>query len=212
MAPRASRFVAAALCASAGSLVFVQPSVGGPSVPEARALSADALRLDAAAGVEEAGSSAGFTSLCAGMALGLAVSLSSMGAVHAEDKPAAAAPPPPPVNLKVMPDHRTSTAAEMKAWQKAWGKAQFKDKTEMQLNQAYALPTTGAGRYKQFGIDSGSPIRQIPEADNGAYPMRPSQKKPAPDAALLARVKPFLNEGKYGNYYSPSSPYLYVPN
>ena len=44
----------------------------------------------------------------------------------------------------------------MKAWQKAWGKAQFKDKTEMQLNQAYALPTTGAGRYKQFGIDSGS--------------------------------------------------------
>ena len=49
--------------------------------------------------------------------------------------------------------------------------------TKMQLNQAYALPTTGAGRYKQFGIDSGSPIRQIPEADSGTYPMRPSQKK-----------------------------------
>ena len=36
------------------------------------------------------------------------------------------------VNLKVTPDHRTATAAEMKAWQKAWGKAQFKDKTEVQ--------------------------------------------------------------------------------
>jgi len=162
---------------------------------------------------EAAQGTSAFGSVCAGLALGLAVSMSSMGAVHAEDKKAAAAPPPPPpVNLKVMPDHRTSTAAEMKAWQKAWGKAQFKEKTEMQLNQAYALPTTGAGRYKQFGIDSGSPIRQIPEADSGTYPMRPSQKKPAPDAALLARVKPFLNEGKYGNFYSPSSPYLYAPN
>jgi len=49
--------------------------------------------------------------------------------------------------------------------------------TKMQLNQAYAIPTTGAGRYKQFGIDSGSPILQIPEADAGTYPMRPSQKK-----------------------------------
>eukprot|EP00341_Mesodinium_pulex_P012116 CAMPEP_0116959258 /NCGR_PEP_ID=MMETSP0467-20121206/45167_1 /TAXON_ID=283647 /ORGANISM="Mesodinium pulex, Strain SPMC105" /LENGTH=48 /DNA_ID= /DNA_START= /DNA_END= /DNA_ORIENTATION= len=36
MAPRASRFVAAALCASAGGLLFVQPSVGGPSLPQAR--------------------------------------------------------------------------------------------------------------------------------------------------------------------------------
>jgi hypothetical protein len=211
MAPRASPLMAAALCASAGGLLFVQPSVGGPSVPEARSLSADALRMDAPA-AEEAGSSAGFTSLCAGMALGLAVSLSSVGAANAEEAKAAAAPPPPPVNLNVVPDHRTATAAELKAWQKAWGKQQFKEKTEMQLNQAYAIPTTGAGRYKQFGIDSGSPILQIPEADNGTYPMRPSQKKPAPDADLLARVKPYLNEGKYGNYYSPSSPFLYVPN
>ena len=39
--------------------------------------------------VRKAGSSAGFTSLCAGMALGLAVSLSSMGAVHAEESRAA---------------------------------------------------------------------------------------------------------------------------
>ena len=40
----------------------------------------------------------------------------------------------------------------------------------------------------------------------------PAFRQPAPDAALLARVKPFLNEGKYGNFYSPSSPYLYAPN
>jgi hypothetical protein len=33
----------------------------------------------------KAGSSAGFTSLCAGMALGLAVSLSSVGAANAEE-------------------------------------------------------------------------------------------------------------------------------
>jgi len=113
---------------------------------------------------EAAQGAAAFGSICAGLALGLAVSLSSVGAANAEEAKAAAAPPPPPVNLNVVPDHRTATAAELKAWQKAWGKDQFKEKTEMQLNQAYAIPTTGAGRYKQFGIDSGSPILQIPEA------------------------------------------------
>jgi len=35
------------------------------------------------------------------------------------------------VNLNVVPDHRTATAAELKAWQKAWGKQQFKEKTEV---------------------------------------------------------------------------------
>ena len=45
----------------------------------------------------------------------------------------------------------------------------------------------------------GSPIRQIPVADAGTYPMRPSQAKPAPDAELLARVQPYLKESKYGD-------------
>ena len=87
MAPRASRFVAAALCASAGGLLFVQPSVGGPSLPQARQAGAVAPVQAAPGPAPEA--SAGFGGLCAGLALGLAVSLSGVGAALAEESRAA---------------------------------------------------------------------------------------------------------------------------
>jgi len=100
----------------------------------------------------------------------------------------------------------------MKAWNKAWGKAKFVEKPDVFLNPAYKTPTTGAGRYKQFGLDAYSPVRQIPSADDGTYPLPKSKtSKPAPDAELLARVKPFLKDSKYGNFYSPTSPYSYNP-
>ena len=59
----------------------------------------------------------------------------------------------------------------------------------MFLNKAYALPTTGAGRYKQFGIDSGSPVRQIPDADDGTYPLPKSKTTKAPRGGGEARMQ-----------------------
>mmetsp|Transcript_30991 Transcript_30991/g.41713 ORF Transcript_30991/g.41713 Transcript_30991/m.41713 type:complete len:215 (-) Transcript_30991:161-805(-) len=142
-----------------------------------------------------------------GLALGLVVGLAGLGLPGTAKAEEVAAPA----------DYDIRTGQSQQE-QEAWNKAKFKIWADRQFSsppdKKFSIPTTGAGRYKQFGMDKFSPIPTIPDMDNGTYPIK--NYPPAPNEALLAKIPEwkksgFLRESKYGNYYSANSPFPYNP-
>uniref|UniRef100_A0A7S4T1N7 Uncharacterized protein n=1 Tax=Alexandrium monilatum TaxID=311494 RepID=A0A7S4T1N7_9DINO len=201
---------AVALAWTTGSLLFVQPAPGARAGPNA---GAEALRqaglpsspLDVLEPAAVEGSS--LRGLVLGLALGLVVGLAGVsfpGAARAEGVKA-----PDDYDIR-----KGQSEEERKAWNaakaKIWNVRQFSSPPD----KKYSIPTTGAGRYKQFGIDFASPIPTIPNTNDGTYPLpaRPAE----PEFEFEKKFKKMIAEGKlkagkYGNYYSPSSPYPYNP-
>jgi len=116
----------------------------------------------------------------------------------------------------------------------AWNKAKFKELDVEQTANKYTISSTGAGRYKLFGLDYASPVSTIPETTDGTYPLKYTGKifgplgkqisyeqgysaagsksqlygKDQEDKAFLERVKPLL--GKNATItptYSPFAPF-----
>lgn len=191
---------------TAGGLLFAQPVSSGPRtrvVPPAAGFQAAGISLDAPA-VPSSADSSSVHSLLLGVTLGLVVAFAGVGLPGAAQAAGAAAVPED-FDYRKTPDVKKARAwAAAKA--KKWANRQF---TPVQ-DKKYSETSTGAGRYKLYGLDFFSPIASIPSSTNGTYPVRaPAPKK---NDRMIAAAQPFLNApSKYGNYYSPSSPYSYSP-
>jgi len=126
-------------------------------------------------------------------------------AAAAKPKAPAAAPVPANFDYRKTPDVKMARAwAKEKA--KTWAVRQFAPEQD----KKYSTTSTGAGRYKLYGLDQFSPVNSIPSTTNGTYPVR--KAAPAKNERMIKAAQPFLNpDSKYGNFYSRSSPYPYNP-
>mmetsp|Transcript_16496 Transcript_16496/g.34489 ORF Transcript_16496/g.34489 Transcript_16496/m.34489 type:complete len:215 (+) Transcript_16496:93-737(+) len=200
--------LAAAWAVSGPSFLQLAPGAGMPVTTVNTGQQQAAYPMDEFAHIEELQAEGrSWQGLVFGLALGLVIGLAGLGlpgTAKAEDVQAPA-------------DYDIRTGQSEKE-QEAWNKAKFKIWADRQFSSApdkkFSIPTTGAGRYKQFGMDQYSPIPTIPDMDNGTYPIK--NYPPAPNNALLAKIPEwkksgFLRESKYGNYYSANSPFPYDP-
>merc|ERR1712190_192775 len=109
-------------------------------------------------------------------------------------------------------DFRKTPDVKMaRAWAKEravkWNERQF----TKPIDKKYGEPSTGAGVYAKYGLDKFSPIDTIPRTTNGTYPIKQAPVKKM-EGPLDEALKPLLYEkSKYGNFYSKSSPYPYIP-
>mmetsp|Transcript_14244 Transcript_14244/g.28729 ORF Transcript_14244/g.28729 Transcript_14244/m.28729 type:complete len:226 (-) Transcript_14244:159-836(-) len=186
--------------------LFVQLTPGARAGTRARAgeLQQAGFPVSSPEPVEPATEGKPFNGLILGLALGLLVGITGAGfpgAANAEDDVA-------PAEY----DIRTGQSKKLgELWAKEKSKIWNVPKFSKPYDPKYKTPTTGAGRYHQFGIDFASPIGTIPAADDGKYPLVnkfvKAKDDPAIQAAVQAAKGTILKESKYGNFYSPSSPF-----
>lgn len=195
---------AGATLTAGGGVLFAQPSSGPRAAPATPVISQQQQRVIGEPVAPEGAETSAFQSLLGGLALGLVVALAGVG-MPGPASAAAAADVSDDFDYRKTPDVKAARAWAKKKAAK-WSERQFTPPQD----KKYSETSTGAGRYKLYGLDFFSPIKSIPETTNGTYPVR----KPAPkkDERMIKAAQPFLNkESKYGNFYSPSSPYSYNP-
>eukprot|EP00420_Gonyaulax_spinifera_P031523 CAMPEP_0197880540 /NCGR_PEP_ID=MMETSP1439-20131203/8311_1 /TAXON_ID=66791 /ORGANISM="Gonyaulax spinifera, Strain CCMP409" /LENGTH=211 /DNA_ID=CAMNT_0043500097 /DNA_START=54 /DNA_END=689 /DNA_ORIENTATION=- len=192
---------------TAGGLLFTQPAPSTRAAPVAPVISQQQQQQQAISEpmAPQGSETSALQSLLGGLALGLVVAFAGVGLPGQASAAAAAKGVPDDFDYRKTPDVKMA-----RQWAKEraakWANRQFTPPQD----KKYSETSTGAGRYKLYGLDFFSPIKSIPDTTNGTYPVR----KPAPkkDDRMIKAAEPFLNKpGKYGNFYSPSSPYPYNP-
>merc|ERR1711920_90645 len=194
-----------------GGLLFAQPAsspLGGVRAPAVGVQRETGLALDSEPPVLGSADGNPINSLFFGLTLGLVVAFAGVGlpgtAYAAAAKPAAKKVSCAEFNYQVTPDVKQARACAKEKYQKWEGQQKKQD-------PKYAQTSTGAGRYRLYGLDKFSPIKSIPDWTDGSYRIG-GGPDPKAQEEFRKKAAPFLNyNSKYGNFYSPGAPYSYAP-
>jgi len=99
------------------------------------------------------------------------------------------------------------TGEALDAWAKA--KASAMDPGDPKPN-AHSIPTTGAGRYRFYGLDALSPIKNVTNSTDGTYKSTTEEKlalQEVEKAATRERVASLMGRSPYTSTYSPYNAY-----
>jgi len=109
---------------------------------------------------------------------------------------------------EALPDRCIRTQGCIGQIEERWNKREFDRLDSEQLPNKFTIPSTGAGRYRLYGLDYASPIPFISNSTDGTYKLSKDHAQEfKEDDALRERVKPLLGMSPATKTNSPFAPF-----